>query len=64
MAGISLQPLLKTYNPHAKGYYTDDAGRCGVKANGLVVWVKPHAQFGYIEDGASRETGNATFHKF
>lgn len=64
MAGVSLQPLLKTYNPHAKGYYSDASGRCGVKSNGMIVWVKPHETFGYVEDGATRDPGSATFHKF
>ena len=63
-SGVSLQPLLKSYNPYAKGYYTDAAGRFGVKSSGLIVWVKPHEKFGYIEDGATREAGTSTFHKF
>ena len=64
MAGVRLEPLLKTFNPHAKGYYTDANGRHGVKLGTIVVWVKTDEKFGYVEDGATKGPGDAPFQCF
>ena len=64
---MSIRSICKSYNPYAKGYYADQAGRIAVRefSSRLYVWLVPGAIPGmWCEVGTTLTAEDGTFVPF